>query len=402
MSGNVFPAVTPPIVAGLPNWFAKASKSAESGFNTDTICFWGDSTTSNLLNFFGAAPFPVTYPTFSAGYLVNPHQKTGGLLANTRILNFGHTGAALAVAMQEPSSVVFNITRLLSASQQIYWPAGSPPAAGDTVTIGTAVWTWITSGATPSGNQVNLGTSFSGSIDNLVTALAASADAQTAQNNYRKSSSLYDTSFLLDIWSKRLGPAGSGQAVACSTAGSVINGAPKLQIPALIVMCYGINDVRTGTTTEDQLVALISRAINRIRATLPTTDIILWGPNSFLADDPSASGAVVPLASAQAYTSLLYNAYARLKNVWPNVVVLQKQDLFGKTCQTYASIGSGSGWMADILHPSLSAQTQMANYIAGVIGYQQPFNQQRANMARVANPTAPHLVYARGRGPRLL
>ena len=396
MSGNLIPAVTPPIVAGLPNWFARASKTAESGFNTDTICFWGDSTTATVEGFFGGGPLPVTYPTFGSSRFPLFHQKTGEALANTRIVNFGNTGAALATALAEPSAAVFNITRILAANHQIYWPATSPPVAGDTITIGGTVWTWIANGSTPSGNQMALGTSFGGSVTNLVAALQASADAQTAKNNYASRSSNYDVSYALDIWSKVLGPAGAGQAIACSSAGAVINGTPVLQLPSLIVMCWGINDVRTGTTSQAQLVALLTRAVNRIRAVLPSTDIVLWGPNTFLADDPTSAGLVTPLASAQSYSSLLYGAYQSLKNVWPNVVVLQKQDIFGKACLTFAQTGgSGLSYMSDQLHPSPGAQTQMADWLAPLIGFKAPFNQQRANLARVSNPTAPYTVYQR-------
>ena len=116
MSGNVFPAVVPPVVAGLPNWLSRASKTTESGFNNDLICFWGDSTTATALNFFGGCPLPVTYPTFSGARFVNFHQKSGEALAGTRIVNFGNTGATLAVSMNEPSGAVFNITRALAAN----------------------------------------------------------------------------------------------------------------------------------------------------------------------------------------------------------------------------------------------------------------------------------------------
>ncbi|MBE7190094.1 hypothetical protein, partial [Jatrophihabitans endophyticus] len=261
MSGNSFPALAAPIVSGLPNWFGRTSKTAESGFNNDLICFWGDSTTATALNLFGATPQPVTYPTFGSARLVNVHQKTGGALANTRIVNFGNTGATLAVSLQQPSAAVFNITRVISASQQIFWPAASPPAAGDAVTIGTTVWTFIANGSTPTGNQVALGISGGGSITNLVAALQAATDAPTAQNNYASRASAYDAGVALDIWSKKTGAAGAGQAIACSSAGATINGNPVLSVPGLVVMCYGINDVRQGATTQAQLVALLTQAV---------------------------------------------------------------------------------------------------------------------------------------------
>lgn len=398
MSGNVLPAPILPIVAGLPNWLARASKTAESGFNGDTICFWGDSTTATCLNFFGGCPLPVTYPTFGAARFVNFHQKAGEALANTRLLNFGNTGASLAALLQDSVAATFGITRLLSANHQIYWPAANPPVAGDTVTIGGTVFTFIATSATPAGNQVQLGGTFGGSISNLVAALQGSTDAQVAKNYYASRSSNYDVSYAIDIWSRKVGPAGAGMAIACSTAGALINGTPLLQVPGLIVLCLGINDVRTGTTSQAQLTALLIQAVNRIRAVLPTTDIVLWGPNSLLADDPTGAGLVSPAtaAAAQSYASLLYNAYASLRNSWPNVLVLQKQDIFGKTCVSYAASGGAAGsWMSDQLHPSLGAQTQMTDWLAPLIGFKQPFNLQRAALARIASPTAPYTVYSR-------
>ena len=401
MSGNVFPAVAPPIVSGLPNWFNRTSKTAESGFNNDLICFWGDSTTATAMNFFGGCPLPVSYPTSNAARFINFHQKPGEALAGTRLVNFGNTGATLAVAMNEPSAAVFNLTRVLSANHQIYWPAAAPPVAGDTVTIGGVVFTFVSSGA--SGNQVNIGTDFGTTINNLQAALNASTDPTVSKNKYASRSSNYDVSYALDIWSKTLGPAGAGMAIACSSTGALINGNPVLQVPGLIVMCYGINDVRNGATSQAQLVALMVKAVNRIRAVLPQTDLVLWGPNSFLADDPTGSALVTPnssapvlAAAAQAYSSALYAAYESFKNVWPNVLVLQKQDIFGKTCQTQAALGgSGASPMSDQLHPSLGAQTQMADWLAPLIGFKKPFNQQRANLARVGSPSAPYTIYQR-------
>ncbi len=101
MSGNLLPAAATPVVAGLPNWFAKASQTAESGFNGNTICFWGNSTTSNALDLFGGGAQPVCAPSFGTCRLGNLHQKAGEPLANTRILNFGNNGSTLAAALAD-------------------------------------------------------------------------------------------------------------------------------------------------------------------------------------------------------------------------------------------------------------------------------------------------------------
>ena len=49
--------------------------------------------------------------------------------------------------------------------------------------------------------------------------------------------------------------------------------------PDLIVFSYGINDVRLGLTSKDQLKTYITQAINNIRSSIPNADIILRMPN---------------------------------------------------------------------------------------------------------------------------
>lgn len=51
------------------------------------------------------------------------------------------------------------------------------PVAGNTITINGTVWTFVASGAT--GTQVNIGPTLGDTIDNLATALEASADVNT-------------------------------------------------------------------------------------------------------------------------------------------------------------------------------------------------------------------------------
>ena len=184
----------------------------------------------------------------------------------------------------------------------------------------------------------------------------------------------------------------------------MIYGTPVLAMPDLMVICFGINDVRQGLTSQAQLIALLKQAVNRIRGVLPTTDLVLWGPNAFLTDDPDERRPrSTPIGNAQAYSTILYSAHAALKNLWPNVLVVQKQDFFGKTCVTYASAGGASGWMTDQMHPSLPAQNAEADWLAPLIGFVQPFNPQRAipgAHGRGLRGLMPYAVYPRrGGGP---
>ncbi|HEY8805432.1 MAG TPA: SGNH/GDSL hydrolase family protein, partial [Clostridium sp.] len=69
----------------------------------------------------------------------------------------------------------------------------------------------------------------------------------------------------------------------------------------MYIFSYGINDVRLGTSTQQQLIDMLDTAIQQL---LKQTKgyILLRMPNSFLTDDVGAFGFVSPLASAQAYT----------------------------------------------------------------------------------------------------
>ena len=158
----------------------------------------------------------------------------------------------------------------------------------------------------------------------------------------------------------------------------------------LYVLSYGINDVRLGQTTEDQLMGLLKNAVNRIRAGAPNADIVLRMPNSLLSTDVSGYGYVQPNSNAQAYSTLLRNAYLRLENQWDNVVVLDTQDLiFGRDSRPV------SFYMADQLHPSPTGYVLLAKVLVDVIGQKQPYDTQLADAALAINPLTPYVVYPR-------
>lgn len=120
-----------------------------------------------------------------------------------------------------------------------------------------------------------------------------------------------------------------------------------------IHMELGTNDVRDGSTSRAQLVTMIQNFVSTIHASKPNAVIILRTPNSFLSTDPTSSGYVTPLASAQAYTDILWNAYNDVVGTWPGYVAhYDTQTLtFGRTCQPT------SAYMADIIHPNDAGYT---------------------------------------------
>ena len=158
----------------------------------------------------------------------------------------------------------------------------------------------------------------------------------------------------------------------------------------LYVISYGINDVRLGQTTEDQLVSMLRDTVDRIRTGVPKADIVLRMPNSLLSSDVGGYAYVQPNSSAQAYSTILRNAYLRLENQWSNVVVLDTQDrVFGRD-----SLPS-STYMVDQLHPSATGYVLLANVLVDVIGPKQPFDPKLTTAARESNPVAPYSVYPR-------
>ena len=120
--------------------------------------------------------------------------------------------------------------------------------------------------------------------------------------------------------------------------------------PDLIVLSYGINDVRIGTTNKDQLKAKVVQVIEAIREGSPNSDILLRMPNSFLSVSPngwisqSSYGSIAE--AAQAYSDILYDSHKELENNYDNVVLFNSQELI--TGRKSLAVNSR---MIDELHP---------------------------------------------------
>lgn len=157
----------------------------------------------------------------------------------------------------------------------------------------------------------------------------------------------------------------------------------------LYVFCYGINDVRLGNTTKEQLKEYISIAIERL---LKETNayILLRVPNSLLADDPSNNNWIQPLEKAQEYTDIMWEAYMELKNKWARVDIIDMQTLiFGRTVLNKVD----NPYMNDNLHPNSDGMYRIARCIADYIGITPKIRTDLVKIATKENPDKPYLIY---------
>lgn len=178
-------------------------------------------------------------------------------------------------------------------------------------------------------------------------------------------------------------------------------------MPGVLVLCYGLNDLRQGAGSRNYMISMIDAAIYATLngttngatytspvgagttftwpatiAANPDCRIILWGPNSLTTDGNGSSyvtltgrfatGYTVPQA-AQVITDDLYYAFDAFKNDPRIFRLVQKQDVFGRTCDTVANSGNyaySAGYtktnaplMTDILHPNARGQQLIARQI---------------------------------------
>ncbi|MGJ7506774.1 SGNH/GDSL hydrolase family protein [Variovorax sp. GT1P44] len=160
--------------------------------------------------------------------------------------------------------------------------------------------------------------------------------------------------------------------------------------PQLVVLCFGINDVRIGGVDAIELASRLREAVTRLQANLPNCDIVLWTPNSLLTTDEDGYGWMVPLSAAQEYTDVMWNAYESLKGEFKNVLHLDKQAIFGRTALPSHPL------MYDTLHPNndgnVASFLQLVPYLTpDPIG----IDQTASAAAWAANPDKPWTLYPR-------
>lgn len=134
----------------------------------------------------------------------------------------------------------------------------------------------------------------------------------------------------------------------------------------IYTLCYGINDVREGNTSKEQLKNNLKTCVNRL---LDETQgcVLLVTPNTMLSADVGGYNYVKPDSSAQAYSTLLKEAYVELNAMYASdrVQLVDMQDLiFGDTCVVKAD----TPFMSDQLHPNTLGQRCRADVIANAIG----------------------------------
>ena len=155
----------------------------------------------------------------------------------------------------------------------------------------------------------------------------------------------------------------------------------------LYVFCYGINDVRLGATTKEQLKSYISTAVERL-LTETNAYILLRVPNSLLKDDPTNANYIQPLSNSQLYTDIMWEAYMELKHKWERVDVIDIQTLiFGRTVLNKVD----NPYMGDSLHPNKEGFYRIARCIADYIGITPKLRTDLREIAKLNNK--PYTLY---------
>jgi lysophospholipase L1-like esterase len=313
----------------LMNWF-------RGGISGKKICIVGDSTSDNTGNAVGM------YTELSN------YQAPGDALAGVTLADFGTNGQTGAAFLSGRGSGTATGTSTASA-------------VGTTTTIVTASVTGI-------GVSTNL-TAATGTAGNIgqtraVTAITGTGPfTLTVSPAFTSATASADTfTFPNKNWTSLLAAA-----------------------PDLIILSYGINDVRLGATTQTQLTTTITSIVNLLRTDLPNCDIVLRIPNALSQDNAggtnnfvTTSGAVIVDQAtnangsvAQDYSDRMYFAYKSLENKWPNVVLLDVQmAISGRTAPLTAVAGN----MTDQLHPGPQNYTNIARSLVALAGVPNPVN----------------------------
>jgi lysophospholipase L1-like esterase len=188
-----------------------------------------------------------------------------------------------------------------------------------------------------------------------------------------------------------LNHAYNGASLAAITASIAWRDALTAAAPQLILATGLINDERASTHTVDQLEVILRAWVDQRRALSPGVPIVLSIPNTFLTTDVGANGYVVPNGDAQAKSTRIRQAYLRLVDAYPDVLVQDTQErIFGVTARAASSL------MADQIHPGGSGMNAIVDDLVDrFIGRKTPWSSGQAAIARAAQPFTPWLDYGR-------
>lgn len=164
----------------------------------------------------------------------------------------------------------------------------------------------------------------------------------------------------------------NGQTLANFVAGTT-TGATVQDIaatnPHLIRFSYGINDVRLGTKTKDELKDLLTKAINTLLLACPRACIILQMPNSLAYDSGNANSyidAPVSLTKVQEHSDRLRLAYREI-SLPDNVVLWDTQSGPYQVFQEVVETTGSDPLHGDALHPSNNAYLMLFKTFAAFV-----------------------------------
>lgn len=196
------------------------------------------------------------------------------------------------------------------------------------MTSGSAVLTATTSLFAPGdvGKNISVTSAATGPAVLSTTILSYTSPTQvTLSANCTNSVSGVAFSF----WTGSVAGTGLGDG-KCGTSGT--NGSRYIDVvayaPDVIVLSFGINDVRDGSTTANQLQTYIQRCLDNFQTDLPNCDIVLRMPNPLAVEDTGSHW--VTGITPQAATTILYNAYKYFENTNNRILLMNTMDtLFG-------------------------------------------------------------------------
>jgi lysophospholipase L1-like esterase len=134
----------------------------------------------------------------------------------------------------------------------------------------------------------------------------------------------------------------------------------------LYIICYGINDCRTGTTyTAENLRTGLAYAVDKIRESVPNACIILRMPNAHSVD---ASGTyVISPATAQNMMDRYKTAYRSFKNTYDDVLVWDSMSTLYPNIAPALKANLVLSLNADGFHPSNNYYTKTLDSLVELI-----------------------------------